>query len=1020
MQINSIDIFNRNNYKSGYKKIAKNNILFKANIPKSEILKMGYIPISIQNFGLQTKSDKIIIDSADKFIAYTNSPNMWNKKVILSDDIDLNGAKIKPIGNSERPFSGEFDGNGCKISNFSVIADSDSYNVGLFGKCQNAQLSNIEIYNAHILGGQQVGGIVGLARDSKFDNCFFQGFIQGKKNIGGLIGTSKNNEIKNSATTCNIDSISDEDFNPFDFNENINQTGIMGGLIGSDDSSKISNSYTVSTLKGQEQIGGFIGYATSTTIDNSSFNGIIIGDKKVGSMIGWAENTNISKSYSLSNQKRFFGLDINNLTSQIYYSLDELMSSPNCYWDSSIWHKVENKLPRLKIKEKRMSSKELFLEDINNDISTGRIEKTKEYLNDDCLCRFDLNPPKHFEENNEILTEIKESNDSNFLFQLFGKIALKIRDERYCNKDNGQYNELLLELVKNPNMDLNRRFEYGYNITCTPLFILTCLNQAYVLQEALKRDDVDIEVGSGFSENQLAIDQAIKYHIDACVYVFLKEPKLMKFIKPKLNYYKSMELSPFIKALFERYPKLPEYNKSKGGIEFILNIDIPPELTEPLKEVSSLEDVQKTIEIDPNYTDSCGNNIANVAVNLLNYEDIEGFRTIIAADDIGTNLENVNNKFESVYSQALRNSKTHIVGYLISNILTPYLRTPDGVDAMLLFSNIPEEKFSLNYMELARKRGLSVNSQANDGTTPLMNAINLKHYETMKYLLNHGANPDICDAFNQTALHKACMNGDETAINILLDVYAYPNIVDESGLKPIEYLDDELLKKYKEKFENLDYFYKIAKCDEITQPDNSIHNFDEYEVIYDPEGFERAISGFEGEKFNEAVQLLSRNVLLNYTTKSRTDSDGNNVLHLVAGVKSSYAKELIKLAIDENYDIDKQNQYGETPLIKALDSYLSAITTEEKIILMQNIKAILDANPNVDLTDINKQGALHRICQSGNPLLLIEILRLNPKINQVDSQGYTPFDYIPIDTDNPMRQIISEYLEENNVIRKKK
>ena len=145
------------------------------------------------------------------------------KKIMteLSDDIDLNGAKIKPIGNSERPFSGEFDGNGCKISNFSVIADSDSYNVGLFGKCQNAQLSNIEIYNAHILGGQQVGGIVGLARDSKFDNCFFQGFIQGKKNIGGLIGTSKNNEIKNSATTCNIDSISDEDFNHFDFKLNL-------------------------------------------------------------------------------------------------------------------------------------------------------------------------------------------------------------------------------------------------------------------------------------------------------------------------------------------------------------------------------------------------------------------------------------------------------------------------------------------------------------------------------------------------------------------------------------------------------------------------------------------------------------------------------------------------------------------------------------------------------------------------------------------------------------------------------
>lgn len=1022
MRITPIILFNNTNCKNNINMNGKkttNPVSFKANMAKSDILKAGYVPISIQNLGLQSKADKIIIDSADKFVALANSPNMWNKKIILSDNIDLKGVQIKPIGNAERPFSGEFDGNGCKISNFKIKSDGDSYNIGLFGKCLDSKISNVEIQDAFITGGQQIGGVAGWAKDSKFDNCLFQGYIKGKKNIGGLIGMSRNNEIKNSATVCSIDSVSNDEFNPFDFDESINLSGIVGGLIGSDDSSEISGSYSKSTLKSEEQIGGFIGYATKTTISNSLFDGSIIGNKKTGLMIGWAEDTSISSSYSLSNKSQYFGLDINNSTYNIYNSLDKLMSSSDYYWDSSLWHKSYDKIPRLKIKEKRMSAKELFLEDINNDIKTGRIRRKKQYTPDGVLCEFNLKPPRHFEENNEILNRIQNSNDANSLFELFGEIVLKIKDERYYNRDIGQYDELLLELIKNPKMNLNRRFEYGYNVWCTPLFILTCLNEAYVLQEALKRDDTDIMIGSGSGYDLHVIDQAVKHHIDACSYVFLKEPKIAKYIKPRLNEFKSMQISPFAKVLFESYPKLPEYNESKGGVEFNLKINLPSELLEPLREISTLEDIQKTTEIDSDYCDSNGNNIVNVAVNLSDDEDIESLRTIIAADEIGTDLEHMNNKSESPYGHALYRGKNHIVGYLISKTSNPYLRIANGTDAMLLFSNNPEENFGLNYMEIARKKGLSINSQAKDGTTPLMNAVNLKHYDAIKYLLSHGANPNICDVYNQTALHKACMNNDEKAINMLLDAYAYPNIIDELGFKPIEHLDDKLQEKFKEKFENLSYFYEIAQCEDIKEPDTSIHNVDNYNEIYYQSEFEEISELLLSEGFNEAILQLSKNVILNPGLKSKTDSEDNNILHLIAGIKSPYAKECIKLALDEGYDINKQNKYGETPLIKALDSYLGAITTEEKIILMQNIKAILDANPNVDLTDNNKQGALHRVCQSGNPLLLMEILRLNPKINQVDSQGYTPFDYIPADTDNPMRKITNEYLEENNVIRRK-
>ena len=85
-----------------------------------------------------------------------------------------------------------------------------------------------------------------------------------------------------------------------------------------------------------------------------------------------------------------------------------------------------------------------------------------------------------------------------------------------------------------------------------------------------------------------------------------------------------------------------------------------------------------------------------------------------------------------------------MVAYLIQKTLNPYLRISDGTDAILLFSKVPEENFSLNYMEIARKRGLNINSQTNDGTTLLMNAVNLKHYDAVKHLLSHGANPNIC------------------------------------------------------------------------------------------------------------------------------------------------------------------------------------------------------------------------------------------------------------------------------------
>ena len=101
----------------------------------------------------------------------------------------------------------------------------------------------------------------------------------------------------------------------------------------------------------------------------------------------------------------------------------------------------------------------------------------------------------------------------------------------------------------------------------------------------------------------------------------------------------------------------------------------------------------------------------------------------------------------------------------------------------------------------------------------------------------------------------------------------------------------------------------------------------------------------------------------------------------------------------------------------AIDAYICANLIDEKINLIQNIKLLLDNNPNVDLTDDNKQSALHKICQSGNLILFNEILKLNPKINQVDINGCTPFEYIPAKANDPMYITAKEYLKSNKIIK---
>ena len=77
-----------------------------------------------------------------------------------------------------RPFTGSFDGNGKKISNFR-IADPDWGNIGLFGVIRDAEIENLTVEPGHILYGEDTAGILcGHAENSRIRNVRVSGTLK--------------------------------------------------------------------------------------------------------------------------------------------------------------------------------------------------------------------------------------------------------------------------------------------------------------------------------------------------------------------------------------------------------------------------------------------------------------------------------------------------------------------------------------------------------------------------------------------------------------------------------------------------------------------------------------------------------------------------------------------------------------------------------------------------------------------------------------------------------------------------
>jgi len=197
---------------------------------------------------------ELIIETAEHFASFTEKvkigTNFSGQIIKLNTDIMLNDTtnwqdwvnkepvnKWTPIGTSDNPFKGTFDGNGYAVSGV-YINNSDGDHQGLFGVAnEKATINNLGVIYSYVKGKNNVGGLVGN-NAGEISNCYSICMVTGQENVGGLVGW-------NSSKISNCYSVG-----------RVTGTGTgIGVLIGTNKNGEINKSYYSKGTSGQNDIG---------------------------------------------------------------------------------------------------------------------------------------------------------------------------------------------------------------------------------------------------------------------------------------------------------------------------------------------------------------------------------------------------------------------------------------------------------------------------------------------------------------------------------------------------------------------------------------------------------------------------------------------------------------------------------------------------------------------------------------------------------------------------------------------
>lgn len=234
---------------------------------------------------LGSRDNPLMVSSLEEFRSFATAINSkttyktvdfsdggLGKFIVLTADIEM--GSWTAIGSQTAPFKGNFDGALHNLTNISINATTK--NQGLFGYISDgAVLENISLNSGNIVGTNNVGGILGYARNSIVRNCVNGATLQGISNIGGIVGYMYDNvDLVACINSGNINAVS---------------ANYIGGIAGCmEENSTMEYCLNSGSLRGLRIVGGLSGYVINNSSINNCINvGSVSGSVSCGALYGF-------------------------------------------------------------------------------------------------------------------------------------------------------------------------------------------------------------------------------------------------------------------------------------------------------------------------------------------------------------------------------------------------------------------------------------------------------------------------------------------------------------------------------------------------------------------------------------------------------------------------------------------------------------------------------------------------------------------------------------------------------------